>query len=171
MKVIFLLIFVLLPICAKTINMQIHALEHATPEERVSLMNSIKQKLVMMHENERVQTLGVLKARLHQVSGEEHNYNQRKENVGSHLQHDSHEMMHQDMKGSHTLHHNINAGSAGHSNNCADKANHDSGGRQSSHENGGDKATRRNGKGGNAAHEKKHSMAHVKAYENHSRDK
>jgi len=94
-------VFLSLSIYAETINAQIHALEYATAKERVSLMNSIKQKLVMMNADERVQTLAVLKARLHRARGEEHNYNQRGENISAHPEHDNHEMMHQGVRASH----------------------------------------------------------------------
>jgi len=101
MKIIFLFLFLSLSIYAQTINAQIHALEHASPKERVSLMNSIKKKLVMMNEDERVQTLGVLKARLHRGRGKEHNDTPRRENINSHEEQHNHEMMHQGVRGSH----------------------------------------------------------------------
>ena len=115
MKIIFLLVFLSLSIYAQTINEQIHSLEHATPKERVSLMNSIKQKLVMMNEDERVQTLTVLKARIHRERAEEHNYNQQRENINAPQQHDNHEMMHQGERASHTSEHGDKTDTKGHS--------------------------------------------------------
>jgi len=178
MKIIFLSVFLSLFIYAQNINTQIHALKHATPKERVALMNSIKQKLVMMNEDERVQTLSVLKARIHRERGEEHNDNQHNENISSHPQHNNHEMMHQSTEGAHMLHHNNNTDKvghdhgrdkAGHSNNGGDKAGHGNSGHQSGHKNGRDKVAGHNGKGNNVGHDKKHSMIHAKVYDNNSR--
>jgi len=160
MKIIFLFLFLSLSIYAQTINAQIHALEHASPKERVSLMNSIKKKLVMMNEDERRQTLGILKAKLHRRR-EEHNDNQRIGNISSHEEQYNHEMMHQGVKGSHTLHHDNNSNNTG----------HDNGGDKVEHDNGGDKASGHDGKGDNAGHDRKHSMIHAKVYGNNSRGK
>lgn len=65
MKIHFLLIFVSLFLWSQSFNAQIHALEKATPKERVALMNHIKKQLITMNQKERMKTLKALKAKLH----------------------------------------------------------------------------------------------------------
>ena len=65
MRVIFSLIFLSLFLCSQTINEQIHALEDSTPKERVDLMNSIKEQLVSMNEEKRMQIIETLREKLH----------------------------------------------------------------------------------------------------------
>jgi len=72
MRVIFSLIFLSLLLLSETINEQIHALETATPQERVELMNHIKEQLISMNEEKRMQTLGALRAKLQAKQNENH---------------------------------------------------------------------------------------------------
>ena len=72
MRVIFSLIFLSLFLLSETINEQIHALEIATPQERVALMNHIKKQLISMNEEKRMQTLGALRAKLQAKNEENH---------------------------------------------------------------------------------------------------
>ena len=65
MRVLFSLIFLSLFLYSQTINEQIHALQEATPKERVALMNSIKEQLVTMNEEKRMQTIEALREKLH----------------------------------------------------------------------------------------------------------
>jgi len=65
MPLIFAFIISCLPLFSQTINAQIHALEKASPTERVVLMNHIKRQLVHMNQNKRKRTLDLLKHKLH----------------------------------------------------------------------------------------------------------
>ncbi|HHS93114.1 MAG TPA: hypothetical protein ENK82_07190 [Campylobacterales bacterium] len=102
MKIIFSLIFLSLFLLSETINEQIHALEDATPEKRVELMNHIKEQLISMNEAERMKTLGALKAKLHPKEEEtpssnhemgRHNDSKTHENDSMHSKHEIHEKM------------------------------------------------------------------------------
>ena len=64
MRVIFILIFFSLFLWSQTINEQIHALDKATPKERVALMNSIKEQLISMHTEKRMKTIETLQEKL-----------------------------------------------------------------------------------------------------------
>jgi len=64
MRIIISLIFSSLFSCSQTINEQIHLLEDATPKERVALMNSIKEQLVSMNEETRIDTINTLRKKL-----------------------------------------------------------------------------------------------------------
>jgi len=72
MRIVFLLIFSSLLLLSETINEQIHALETATPQERVELMNHIKEQLISMNEENRMQTLSKLRAKLQDKHEESH---------------------------------------------------------------------------------------------------
>jgi hypothetical protein len=50
---------------SQTINEQIQALEEAIPEKRVELMNHIKEQLIIMNQEERMETIDLLKSQLH----------------------------------------------------------------------------------------------------------
>jgi len=122
MKIIFSLIFLSLFLLSETINEQIHALEDATPEKRVELMNHIKEQLISMNEEARNNTLDALRAKL-QAKEEEtpssnhemgrHSDSKTHENHSMHSEHEMHgEMMQEnhemyeqyinDQRGSHT---------------------------------------------------------------------
>jgi hypothetical protein len=79
MRVMVSLIFLSLFLYGQTINEQIHALEEATAEERVELMNNIKKQLVSMNTERRMLTIGVLREQL------EHN-NETKDEANTHEQ-------------------------------------------------------------------------------------
>ena len=102
MKVIFSLIFFSLFLLSETLNEQIHALEDATPQERVALMNHIKEQLISMNEEKRMQTLGALRAKL-QAKNEENHLEAHEMNCESHSKDDknhqesSHSEMHGEM--------------------------------------------------------------------------
>jgi len=64
MKIIFSLIFLSLSLLSETINEQIHSLETATPQERVALMNHIKEQLISMNEEKRMKALSKLRVKL-----------------------------------------------------------------------------------------------------------
>ena len=49
---------------SQTINEQIHALEKASPQERVKLMNNIKKELMNMNEEKRMSTISSLREKL-----------------------------------------------------------------------------------------------------------
>jgi len=72
MRIVFLLIFSSLLLLSETINEQIHALETATPQERVELMNHIKEQLISMNEENRMKTLSKLRAKLQDKHEESH---------------------------------------------------------------------------------------------------
>lgn len=65
MKIIFSWIVISILLFADTINEQIHALENASPTQRVALMNQIKSQLVSMNEKKRKNTLSKLRKKLH----------------------------------------------------------------------------------------------------------
>ncbi|CAA6826037.1 MAG: Unknown protein [uncultured Sulfurovum sp.] len=48
----------------QTINEQIKSLEYVTPTERVALMNQIKEQLIEMNQNERMNTIEKLRAKM-----------------------------------------------------------------------------------------------------------
>jgi hypothetical protein len=54
---------------AQSINEQIQALEDATPKKRVELMNHIKEQLIIMNQDERMETIHLLKSQLHNENG------------------------------------------------------------------------------------------------------
>ena len=61
---IFSLVVTTVLLFSETINEQIHALESASPQERVELMNSIKMQLISMNHEERMKTIGNLQKKL-----------------------------------------------------------------------------------------------------------
>ena len=83
MRVIFSLIFFSLFLLSETINDQIHALDDATPKERVELMNHIKEQLISMNEEKRTQTLDALRAKL-QAKNEKQNSEVHERNRENH---------------------------------------------------------------------------------------
>jgi hypothetical protein len=106
MRVIFILIFFSLFLCSQTINEQIHALDKATPTERVALMNSIKEQLISMNTERRMKTIASLQAKLQHKSEEQEVANET-QNVHTEETKESHshvkeghglekEMMHKD---------------------------------------------------------------------------
>ena len=68
MKIFYTLFMVVSILSSQTINEQIQALEEATPTERVALMNHIKEQLIEMNQNERTETIHLLKAQFHNES-------------------------------------------------------------------------------------------------------
>ena len=64
MKIFFSLIVTTGLLLSQTINEQIYALEDASPEMRVELMNSIKQQLMSMNQERRMKTIGILQKKL-----------------------------------------------------------------------------------------------------------
>ena len=64
MKFIFSLIVTTVLLFSQTINEQIHALENASPEKRVELMNSIKKQLISMNQEKRMSTINSLREKL-----------------------------------------------------------------------------------------------------------
>lgn len=82
MKIIFSLIVTTVLLLSQTINEQIHALEDASPEKRVELMNHIKEQLVSMNQEERMNTISILQEKLqgsHEQNPKEHQENIEKE--------------------------------------------------------------------------------------------
>lgn len=69
MKIIFSLICMSGFLLSATINEQIHALEDASPQERVALMNHIKEQLIEMNHEERMNTITALQEKLHANNG------------------------------------------------------------------------------------------------------
>jgi len=65
MKIIYSLLIVCSLLSSQSINEQIQALEEATPEKRVELMNHIKEQLIIMNQDERMETIDLLKSQLH----------------------------------------------------------------------------------------------------------
>ena len=65
MKIIFSLMCMSLLLISSTINEQIHALENASPKERVALMNHIKEQLIEMNHAERMNTIASLQEKLY----------------------------------------------------------------------------------------------------------
>ncbi len=92
MQVIVSLIFLSLLLWSQTINEQIHALEKATPQERVELMNSIKKQLVSMNAQKRMETIEALRAKIENTEEEPKNeLNHRdEERIEEHDEEESH---------------------------------------------------------------------------------
>jgi len=62
---LFLQFIILTLFCSsQTINEQLKELEHAPPKQRVELMNHIKEQLILMNQEQRVQTINKLRAKL-----------------------------------------------------------------------------------------------------------
>ena len=98
MRIFFSLTLLSLFLYSETINEQIHALEDATPKERVRLMNSIKEQLVSMNEEKRMQTIETLREKIEHTSDVEHkmieidNHEEIVEHVeSSHIQDELHQ--------------------------------------------------------------------------------
>lgn len=64
MKIVIMLMFSLSIAFTLTLDEQIKLLEHATPKERVELMNKIKEQLIEMNQNERMNTIEKLRAKM-----------------------------------------------------------------------------------------------------------
>ena len=64
MKAIFLVIFITILTFSQSINEQIKALQDATPQKRVDMMNEIKRQLIEMNQEERSSTIEKLRARM-----------------------------------------------------------------------------------------------------------
>ena len=64
MKIFFSLIITTVLIFSQTINEQIHALENASPQKRVELMNHIKEQLISMNHEKRMKTIANLQKKL-----------------------------------------------------------------------------------------------------------
>lgn len=64
MKIIIVLLISVSIACTQTINEQIKSLEQLTPKERVVLMNHIKEQLIEMNQNERMNTIEKLRAKM-----------------------------------------------------------------------------------------------------------
>jgi len=64
MKIFFLFFCMSMLLLSQSINEQIHALEDATPEKRVELMNHIKEQLIAMNHEKRMKTIHTLQAKL-----------------------------------------------------------------------------------------------------------
>jgi hypothetical protein len=71
MKIFYILSLFLSLLSALSINEQIRSLEGATPKERVALMNHIKEQLIEMNQNERMDTIHLLKSQFHSERGVE----------------------------------------------------------------------------------------------------
>lgn len=65
MKIIYSVLIVCSLLNSQSINEQIQALEEVTPKKRVELMNRIKEQLIIMNQDERMETIGLLKSQLH----------------------------------------------------------------------------------------------------------
>jgi len=64
MKIIFSLIVSTVILFPQTINEQIYALEKASPQRRVELMNNIKKQLISMNQEKRIETIARLQDKL-----------------------------------------------------------------------------------------------------------
>lgn len=71
MKTIIVLLISVSMACTQTINEQIKSLEQLTPKERVVLMNHIKEQLIEMNQNERMNTIEKLRAKMNPSQKEE----------------------------------------------------------------------------------------------------
>jgi len=90
MRVIFSLICMSIMLISDTVNEQIHALENATPTERVALMNKIKEQLIEMNDEERMSTISTLQKKLHiKNKTNEHNDLDSSQNISKNQEHKS----------------------------------------------------------------------------------
>jgi len=65
MRLLFIIMLSISISIAEDINEQIKSLEEATPQERVELMNHIKEQLIEMNQHERMNTIEKLRSKLH----------------------------------------------------------------------------------------------------------
>jgi len=56
-----------------SVDQQIAAMQQATPQERVKLMNQFKQQLANMNANERAKSIAQLREQMQQKNGQDHN--------------------------------------------------------------------------------------------------
>jgi len=62
---LFLQFIIMTLLCsAQNINEQLKELEHASPQKRVEIMNHIKEQLILMNQEQRVETINKLRAKL-----------------------------------------------------------------------------------------------------------
>ncbi len=112
MRIFCSLIFLSLFLYSENINEQIHALQNATPQERVKLMNSIKEQLISMNEEKRIQTLETLRDKLQHNSEVRHESNEVKNEMTNHMEiveeRSSHENMFEYEEASHMQNHELN---------------------------------------------------------------
>ncbi len=98
MRIFCSLIFLSLFLYSENINEQIHALQNATPQERVELMNSIKEQLISMNEEKRIQTLETLRDKLQHNSEAKHEEHEVKNEMTNHRESvKEHHALHEDM--------------------------------------------------------------------------
>ncbi len=100
MKTFFSLIVTTGLLLSQTINEQIYALEDASPEMRVELMNSIKQQLMSMNQERRMKTIGILQKRLQVKPSQQ-------EQEHHHLVESQHEHNHKATRGLHLKQHEV----------------------------------------------------------------
>ena len=82
MKIIFSLIITTVLLFSITINEQIHALEKASPQKRVELMNHIKEQLISMNQEERMKAIGTLQEKIqgnHNKNNQQHQSSMQRE--------------------------------------------------------------------------------------------
>ena len=91
MKIFFSLIITTVLIFSQTINEQIHALENASPQKRVELMNHIKEQLISMNHEKRMKTIANLQKKLQAKQTQMRSRHQRESlnNNGHDSTHDS----------------------------------------------------------------------------------
>ncbi len=106
------LIFLSLFLYSENINEQIHALQNATPKERVELMNSIKEQLISMNEEKRIQTLETLRDKLQHNCEAKDKASEVKNEMTNHRERvkerTSHENMFEHEEASHMQNHELN---------------------------------------------------------------
>ena len=93
MKIFYILSLFLSLLSALSINEQIRSLERATPKERVALMNHIKEQLIEMNQNERMDTIHLLKSQFHSergVEGRNHESLSQEQSLHDHQLHQHH---------------------------------------------------------------------------------
>ncbi len=103
MRVIFILIFFSLFLWSQTINEQLHALDKATPKERVALMNSIKEQLVRMNTERRMKTIETLQDKLQHKNAHQENAHQEELPEHNNIEIDDKNEAHSDIKESHDV--------------------------------------------------------------------
>lgn len=88
MKMIFSLIVTTVLLFSLTINEQIHALENASPQKRVELMNHIKEQLISMNQEDRMKAIGTLQEKI------QGNHNQNRQQHQNNMQRETKEQKH-----------------------------------------------------------------------------
>jgi hypothetical protein len=100
MKIVYITLLISSILFSQSLNSQIKKLENSSPKERVALMNDIKTQLILMNENDRMNTIHLLKARVSSKNSIDINHQQFYKNHSNLEQHTHKTNLHHDKENS-----------------------------------------------------------------------